>query len=45
MPKKIQFFDKNQTSIIEVESYYEGYYINKGFKKIFKKKLNIKTFL
>ena len=32
--KKIQFFDKDQTSIIEVDSYYEDYYIKKGFKKL-----------
>ena len=32
--KTIQFFDKNFTSIIEVDPYYEKYYLKKGFKKI-----------
>ena len=32
--KIIQFFDKDFTSVIEVDPYYEKYYLKKGFKKI-----------
>lgn len=32
--KKVNFLNKEQTSVIEVDVYYEDYYIKKGFKKI-----------
>ena len=32
--KIVQFFDKDFTSVIEVDPYYEKYYLKKGFKKI-----------
>ena len=32
--RSVQFFDKNSSSIIEIDPYYENYYIKKGYQKL-----------
>ena len=39
--KIIQFFDKDFTSVIEVDPYYEKYYLKKGLKKLKTDSLNL----